>query len=85
MENEMEAYYGILGLYWDNGKENGSYYSILVCLLPSARGDLKASRFTRDSPSRASWRIPSKKFRPRLSVHLPQAGHVYISTLRTWR
>ena len=28
----MEAtvlYWGILGLYWDNGEENGSYYNML--------------------------------------------------------
>ena len=24
-----ESYLSILGLYWDNGKENGDYYSIL--------------------------------------------------------
>ena len=22
----------ILGLYWDNGKENGNYYSIIGCI-----------------------------------------------------
>ena len=32
MENEMETreYIGVLlGLYWDNGEENGNYYSML--------------------------------------------------------
>ena len=30
MEKKMETTISILGLYWDNGKENGNYYSILV-------------------------------------------------------
>ena len=29
MEKKMETTTVILGLYWDNGKENGSYHSIL--------------------------------------------------------
>ena len=28
----------ILGLYWDNGKENGNYYSILGVILGIPRG-----------------------------------------------
>ena len=34
METTIMGYIGILGyilgIYWDNGKENGNYYSILV-------------------------------------------------------
>ena len=29
MEKKFGNYYGILGKYWDYGKENGNYYSIL--------------------------------------------------------
>ena len=29
MEKKMGNYYSILGFYWDNGKENGYYYSML--------------------------------------------------------
>ena len=29
MEKKMETTIAYWGLYWDNGKENGNYYSIL--------------------------------------------------------
>ena len=33
MEKEMETTIVYWGLYWDNGKQNGNYYSILGDIL----------------------------------------------------
>ena len=36
MEKKMETtvvYWGYMGFYWDNGKENGNYYIIYMYML----------------------------------------------------